>query len=401
MNLFKNLVTLALMLSVAVSLGYAGKAPVSSGLQPKAIEDGRTRAQLLRDRESDVPQGRVRKSGSQARTSAVTGEKSPAPRLMKPESMTSGLLGDYHIPGDFPSISAAVAVLNFLGVDGSGDVNLILDNTSYSENTAITIGAFPNAGAATVTIKPKAGVAATVEFVASPTEGKGFAFNGAKGVTIDGINSGGSSLTIKYSSSSAFPLGDAFGATIYITGKSDEVAIKNCSIEGIVNDPVWANQTEGRAAIFVFAPDADGGGSSNLTFDGNTVTNATYGFKMLTESDGGTGTFFDNLTYTNNHIGGAYGNPVAIGALAQWATNTVYDGNIVDGVTFLQNYWYNPYTEFDADASFFGFANFMFDFGQGTGGHWLDCQGTYSNYIVRNVNTTTVISMVATICRVR
>ncbi len=383
MKSFRLVVTLLVFVGLVASVGFAANANRASASHQKGI----LQARGLIDRnklESDVSRIKSAPARTINMLQAKPAATLPSPKMKSTLTLTSGLSGTYHIPGDFPTIESAVSVLNFLGV--AGDVTFELDAATYTENS-ITFGAFPGAGTHTVTVTPAAGLAVTVNFQSLNTDGKGFAFNGAAGVTIDGVNAG-SSLTLGFAGG-VFPLGDPFGATIYVTGLSDHIAIKNTSIMGQVNNAVWANQTEARPAVFVFQVDADGGPVTNLTIDGCTMTNASYGIKVLAQS--GTYNSLDGATITNNHIGGAYGNPVVIGGLYEYTARVTFTHNTIDGSDFLDWYWNNAYTEWDDDEVFYTDAPFMFTFGQSTAAHFLLAdQLVFADNVIRNVSVTGV-----------
>ncbi len=304
------------------------------------------------------------------------------------QTYSGGLSGTYHIPGDFTSIGAAVAVVNFVGL--AGNTIFELDATSYSEPCPMTFGAYTGNGTYTLTIQPGAGVAAVVNLVSSTFQGKGFAFNGASNIAIDGINAGGSSLALQYGPGSVFPDSDGFGATIYITGGSSNISVKNTSIQGIVNDPVWANQTQGRPGVFIWGADADAASNSGITFDGCTITNTTYAIKALAET--GVNLSVDGMLLNNNHIGGAYGNPAVQGLWIFWSAHVTISNNIIDGVEFLDIYWNNGntnplYTEFDADQTFFGYDALMYQFGYTSALYMAGTDGALvHDNIIRNVS---------------
>jgi hypothetical protein len=212
-------VALVLLTVFVTSLGFAGKANVQTQIAPTLTQVG---PRTLTD--SDLPEGRSIKSSRTIDLSRQVTRPTPIVANAGSTNLTTGLAGTYTIPGDFANLSSAVAVLNYLGV--SGDVIFELGNASYTELGPITFGDFPGAGTYNVKIQPAAGVAVTMNFISTATEGKGFAFVGAKNITIDGLNTGGASLTLQYASMSAFPTSDAFGATIYITGVSQDIAIR-------------------------------------------------------------------------------------------------------------------------------------------------------------------------------
>ncbi len=370
--------TVIVLLTIAVtSLGFAGKANSAD----KGVRSGDpTMVQKAGLTDSDIPQ--VQKSPLNRTVNMATAK--PTVKLQKYNipSLSAGLSGTYSIPsGPMTSISVAVDLLAFFGA--SGDVTFELTNSSYTETSPVVFVAnCSNDGAYNVTLKPATGVTPVVHFVSTLTEGKGFVFNGAKNITIDG-------LTIDYDVTSVFPTGDAFGATIYITNISEDLTFKNTHIKGQIDNAVWENQTDGRPAIFVWSPDADGDGSKNLTFDGCTITNATYAMKVL-------GDYWsidnnaDGLNITNCKIGGAYGEKVNIGFFAEATKNVNFTGNIIDGVELMQTYWYNGPTEWDYDGGVFyagGTASFMYDFGQATGAHFLIVDGgVFVNNIYRNIS---------------
>jgi hypothetical protein len=351
---------------MAVSLTFAGTANGGSVLGGA----GATTTQLKKVTDDPDLQGRDFKSAAN-RVSSANIEATSIPVIKQPidkaaarTTFATGLSGTYTIPGSFPSLSSAVSVLNFVGV--SGDVVFELGSTSYTELTGgVTFGSYPGNATYSVTVRPAAGVAATISFQATASEGKGIAFNGAKHVTIDGVDAGGASLTLTYSGGT-YPAGDAFGATVYITGGSDHIAIRKTNIEGQIVGP-YATQTEGRPAVFVWFGSADPAGNSNITVDSCTITKATYGIKALCEALVASGP----MSFTHNKIGGAYGEKVNQAALTDAVSGLHYDYNTVDGIEFNGNYWNNGPTEYDLVATFGG-SSFLFDFGQPSGGHFYN-----------------------------
>jgi hypothetical protein len=345
--------TILLAVMVIVSLGFGAdeKSQNKSVTSVTPGQRGVRAPQNLVDINADN-EGRVEFTGINPSVNLNEPSASPAPNMPLNKSVkqayTAGLTGTYTIPGDFASISDAVAVLNFVGV--SGNVTLELASASYNVLAPVTFGAFPGAGTYTVTMQPAAATAVTVNFQPSATQGKGFAFNGAVGVTIDGLNTGGASLTLGFSGGT-FPTSDPFGATVYITGGSADITIANTTVNGQANNPVWASQTDGRPAIFSWAANADPYENYGITIDGCTLVNATYGLKVLSEGDW---LSVGNMTVTNNHIGGAYGNPTVVGALVELAYQSVFSNNTFDGVRELSTYNNSPgaavaktYTEYD------------------------------------------------------
>ena len=402
-------VILVLITTVAVSLGFAstGKTgtastPKPSGLvqggqatlQPSGVPLASEEPQLLKNAKGQIindPEIRqnaffTKSRSSRARmSSSALGQASrPAPIINSTSMITSRLIGTYHIPGDFPSIASAVSALNIIGVDAP--VTFLLDSASYTENSAVTFGYWIGADSFVTTFRPNAGTAVTINFTPSLSEGKGFAFNGSSRVTIDGVNSGGASLTLKYSGGT-FPSADPFAATIYLTNGARFITVQNCNIEGqIQTSGGFVDQTDGRSAIFCY--NADGEASNgDVTITGNTITNATFDIKVLPQWDGADGTYQGPVTYTYNKVGGAYGQPISHGALIDRCLELNFSHNIIDGVEHAPYYWDFGETEYTGVWTF-GDPAFLFDFGQPSGGHFYEIGGStiISYNEVRNCN---------------
>ncbi len=298
---------------------------------------------------------------------AVSGMTRPTMRLPIDKSAAKtqyalGLSGTYSIPGDFANIGAAVAVLNFVGL--SGNTTFELASASYLELAPVTFGAYTGAGTYTLTIQPAAATAVTVSFISTATEGKGFAFDGASGVTIDGLNTGGASLALGWRNSDPFPAGDALASTVYMTNGSSDISILNSTIHGNL-DGTFEAQTDGRCAIFLFVGVADAIGNSDITISGNTIIDGTFGVKILAE-DADIGQIEQNgITVSNNNFGGTYGGKLLLGIYSEFGTNLDITGNNFKGIEVNAYYWNNGTTEWDIDWVFAGAPqSFLFNFGQ-------------------------------------
>ncbi|HEV8537283.1 MAG TPA: hypothetical protein VGR15_00045, partial [Bacteroidota bacterium] len=366
---------------VITSLGLAGRSPGgvrTSGFgQEGKVSTLRSQPERILD-DQDLAKARmVKKTTTSRRVSSINRSAWRPTAKVQPVAPNSpfaaGLSGTYNIPDDFASISNAVAVLNFVGI--SGNVDFVLGSSSYTELSAITFTTFPGAGTFTVTVKPAAATAVTINFQPSLSEGKGFAFDGAQDITIDGLNSGGASLSLQYSGGT-FPANDAFASTIYVTGGSDDITVQNCSIKGqIVTAGAFEDQTEGRSAVFCYQDAGDA--NADITITGCTITNATYGIKVL--SDYNVGYFQGPITYSYNNVGLAYGEYVQHGGVMDLVDGMHYDHNNIDGVAFAQFYWNNGPTEYDGVATF-GDPSFSFDFGQPSAGHMYQSPNSTMNY---------------------
>ena len=375
-----NFVLLLVLLSVGlVSLGFAGK--VGADIPTQKVVQGK---QSVDPMLSDIL-GTPKAMGQR-----VTDLSAGTP-VIKTQSVGAGSAminglgpGPYTIPGDFPSLEAFAAVLNFVGLSDNTVVELT--GTTYLEDPVV-FGPHPGQDDYTVTIAPSVGNNVTVQFKSTIDNGKGFAFVGAKNIIIDGkYYDQTSSLNLEWADGYPFPTSDGFGATIFITGGSSFIIIKNLDIQGWVNTPNWIDQTDGRAAIFIWNPDTDAATNHDITIDGCTITHATYGIKSLLGENWINIAY--NLNILNNRIGGAYGDPVVVGSWWEVVANVNYIGNIVDGSIYLQEYWYNnTNTEYDQDEVW-GYPDIFYYFGQSTGGHFLLVdEGIFSDNIHRNVTS--------------
>src|SRR5437867_3886945 len=126
---------IALVLVIAISFGFAGK---GSGVtlpssQIQKVSDETRTPQMNREEAINAGEIRVRSDFSKAgRSLSSLSKETYHPEAYKqsvpPGSpLSGGMSGTYHIPGDFPDIRTAVAVVNFAGV--SGNTVWLLDAT--------------------------------------------------------------------------------------------------------------------------------------------------------------------------------------------------------------------------------------------------------------------------------
>ncbi|MCE9538771.1 MAG: T9SS type A sorting domain-containing protein [Bacteroidetes bacterium] len=146
----------------------------------------------------------------------------------------------------------------------------------------------PTAGSwATLVISPSGGAAITVTG-ASPLPLIGL--NGADNVTIDGLNTGGNSLTISNTSTSST------GATtiVYYADASNNI-LQNCTIEG--------SSTSAALATIAFSTGTVTGNDGN-TITGCTITSAGSNLPFNAIGSAGTSALIDNsgISITNNKI---------------------------------------------------------------------------------------------------
>ncbi|MBS1734217.1 MAG: right-handed parallel beta-helix repeat-containing protein, partial [Bacteroidetes bacterium] len=214
-------------------------------------------------------------------------------------TVTAGLAGVYTVgaAGTYPTLTAAVAAYNASCLGGAVTFNLI-DATYPSETYPITINHNTTASAInTLTIKPAAGVTATI----SGNNGTALIkFNGSEYVTIDGSNNGSSSqnLTIQNTNAnnSAAVIWIANGPTTATDGANFNT-IKNTIISGNTGNTTLLGILSGGN---VFGNNADAKNNNN-TINNCIIRAAQYGIGLAGNT--GLGLADQNWTITNNFIG--------------------------------------------------------------------------------------------------
>ena len=139
----------------------------------------------------------------------------------------SALTGTKYIQssgGDFATIGLAIAALNGCGV-GAGGVTFVLGDATYpSEVFPLTFGVISGASASNrITFQPASGLGVTIsgDYASAMIN-----MNNADFITFDGLNSGGSSLTIKNINTGVA------AATILFTAGATYDIITNCTVLG-------------------------------------------------------------------------------------------------------------------------------------------------------------------------
>ncbi len=379
MKRFTILMGLVILTLSLISLGFASDE--NSGAAKTQIGD-----KLQQLDNSELRQDRV--SSMQSYDWDQANPKATIPEAGMSLAKVTGIpAGTYPIPGPYGSSIAAVAgYVNGAGIDGPVIFELI--NTTYNEPTGTTFGSY-SGNTNLLTIRPAAGTAVTVNFVSTASNGKGISFNDARNITIDGINASGASLTLRYSGGT-FPVNDLFAATVYITGNSQYITVRNATVHGNI-EGAFETQTNGRAAIFLYA--ATGQLNQYITVDGCTIINATFGFKSLQQFTAPT--FFisaNHVWFTNNKVGGAFGGKVLQGILAEATFGFRINNNIFDGIEVNPRYFdlpseatieYNPLRTFSN-------TNFLYWFGQYSAVHVynIDNLSTVLNNHVKSVINT-------------
>ncbi|PQJ12553.1 hypothetical protein CJD36_002055 [Flavipsychrobacter stenotrophus] len=226
------------------------------------------------------------------------------------------------VGGNYTTINEAVNAYNLGCLTGPIVFNLT-DVAYPSETYPITING--NAGASsvnTLTIQPAVGVAVSLTSSAAATAV--FKLTDAKYVTIDGLNTAGSSLSITNGNTGTSTNIWLASAT---TGNSF-IALKNMNITG------GSNSTTGDWGILSGINGATPSGTAgadndNVTIQGNTMLKCGYGvyaFGTATASAGG----LDNWTISGNTFG-----PTTTGANS-FGYNGLYMGSLIS-VTISNN----------------------------------------------------------------
>ncbi|MEI7490611.1 MAG: T9SS type A sorting domain-containing protein [Bacteroidota bacterium] len=221
--------------------------------------------------------------------------------------------------GDYTTLTAAVAALN--GSEISCPV-VFSFNASYSSATEtfpIIINANSGSSATnTLTIKPGAGVAATISGSATSL----LEFFGIDYVTIDGLNTGGSSLTFNNASSSGVDLW--IGSTP--TDGATFNTIRNCSFLGASGTTTIAGILAGSGTTL--------GNSAEVPNSNNTIQYNTFKSTQNAMYINGATAFDQNWNISNNAMGSTVSTEKHgyRGILIGNAANFVISNNTIVGV---------------------------------------------------------------------
>lgn len=225
-------------------------------------------------------------------------------------------------PADYPTIKAAIADLNALGVKAPVVFSLIdpLYSAASGEVFPITLGQVAGSSAInTVTISPDSMVAAVI---ASPTSAVAiFKLLNAQNIVIDGLNTGGRSLTLTDSNSTSATAGVWLASTATTGPGCKNISVNNLTINGGSNA---TNTSFGIAATVDGAAPATTGGMNNDTVNitGNTILRTYYGiYANGTAAVSAGGLDFWNIS--NNIIGPVSSGTDNIGLSGIWIANAL------------------------------------------------------------------------------
>ncbi|CAN5873350.1 hypothetical protein BH11BAC7_BH11BAC7_16470 [soil metagenome] len=213
--------------------------------------------------------------------------------------------------GNYPTLSSACSSINFANQAGANIIMTITASTNENIFTSTLQGGLW----ISLRIRPAVGVAATISGVT--TGGNPLIdLNGADNVTIDGLNTGGSSLTISNSSTSS----TNFTSTIRLSNGATNNTVTNCTIEGSAT----GTTTSLTATIFFYGDAVTPNGSDNNTFSNNNIKPA--GVNLPAKAIASFGSFSpvaianSGMTITGNNIFDYFGDNGSAGILLDVGT---------------------------------------------------------------------------------
>jgi len=197
--------------------------------------------------------------------------------------------------GDYATLTAAVAAYNSNCLTGAVVFNLIDANYSASETFPLTINFNPSASSVnTLTIQPATGVAVSV---ISSNSTALFDLNGAKYVTIKGLNAGGSSLLLRNTSTG--------GAVVRFINDATNNTLDSLTIES-------GNTSASSGSIF-FSTSTGTTGNSNNNIQNSVIRSDASGVHANTVySNGSTTALNADNTISGNEILNFTGNAVLV-----------------------------------------------------------------------------------------
>jgi|GEM_PF-7090266 len=247
-----------------------------------------------------------------------------------PATFSVGIGGTYTVGsgGNYTTLTSAVAAYNAYCLTGPVVFSLI-SPTYPSESYPIQINNNIWASSTnTLTIQPAAGVNASIS--ASVSSYAPIRLYGAKHVIIDGLKSGGSSLSITntYTSTSAVVLLSSLGTN----NGCRNVTLKNLNLTG------GSNTSSGVYGICATSTTTASTNSSydhdTITIEGNTIQRVYYGISAYSATTASTG--YNDWVIQNNIIGpSAYNTTTNVGYRGMYLSNmqnTTVKGNTVNNV---------------------------------------------------------------------
>jgi len=199
----------------------------------------------------------------------------------------------------------------------------LMDATYPDETYPITISNPYASSVNTLTILPNTGNAVTVTGNSASAI---FKLDGADYITIDGLNTDGSSLTLQNTHSQ--------GAVIWLASKSAGNGATNNTIQ---NTTLRAGSNSTSRAV-IFSGSTSGLGASALAANSNNsyIGNNLYGAIDGIYEFGPTGSGNSNITITGNQFGSTAINADKLGGIGievRYVNNLTISGNIISGIT--------------------------------------------------------------------
>ncbi len=233
-------------------------------------------------------------------------------------TLVGTLTGTYTIgaTGNFTTLTQAAIAYNNSCLAGPITYVLIDPNYSTAETFPIVFNNSPYASATNSLLIIPAN-AMNVSITATSTANSAIKFLNARYITIDGLNTGGSSISITNPNTSSEAV--IWLASTTVTGPGNNtIGIKNLTLTG-------GAQTSGNYGILAGVDGANpsttaGMDNDNISITGNAIYNAYHGIYATGSASASAGAM-DNLVINNNHIGPNTSGPLNI------ANTGIYLGN--------------------------------------------------------------------------
>ena len=194
---------------------------------------------------------------------------------------TAGTLG----PTDYATLKAAFDAINLGTHQGTITIAIVADTTEAA-SAVLNASGSGSASYATISIQPSGGAARTIS---GAIAGHLIDLNGADNVTIDGLNTGGNSLTIDNTLSAATP------TAIRFIADATSNTVQNCTIKSA--------ETSTTLGTIFFSTGTTTGNDGNIITN-NTITSSGANFATNAIYSAGTSAAVDNsgISVTSNNI---------------------------------------------------------------------------------------------------
>jgi trimeric autotransporter adhesin len=263
-------------------------------------------------------------------STSVSGDANTGNDAMTPVTrISSTLAGSYTVGsgGNYTTLTAAVAAYNAASCITSPIIFNLTDATySAGETFPITINANAAAGTNTLTIKPASGVAAAITGSSAVAIIK---LNGADYIIIDGVNGGGSSLSLE-NTNTGTSSAVIWNATKLPTDGATNNTIMNCSLKGNASTTTLGCLISSGSAIGAVAEAQN----NNNTYKNNIIKKSFYGIAVVGPTGNETG-----VLITENTIGSATtADKIGLIGIGLYQQSGVVSKNIISGVTTSTSY---------------------------------------------------------------